>query len=243
MPNRASGSHSVHWQEQQKQAEDCAQQTPSQREHCWLPAFVCLGQPELAFLLLRIKRETPALVSTFAESRCLPCQQQAGLMHKQRWEPPQQYWRRATRPALENLPPSNWPEISPRLTNANTQAQTVDEPGPENVASQGRLKAREKRRAYHPQFVNWFTHLDSLEWPGPCPPGSEEVKSLSRVQLFATRWTVAYQASPSMGFSRQEYWSGLLFPSPGDLPNPGIEPGSPVLEADALTSEPTGKPS
>ena len=49
------------------------------------------------------------------------------------------------------------------------------------------------------------------------------VKSLSRVQLFATPWTVAYQASPSMGFSRQEYWSGLPFPSPGDLPNLGIE--------------------
>ena len=45
-----------------------------------------------------------------------------------------------------------------------------------------------------------------------------------------------------MGFSRQEYWSGLPFPSPGDLPNPGIEPGSPTLEADALTSEPPGKP-
>ena len=55
------------------------------------------------------------------------------------------------------------------------------------------------------------------------------VKSLSRVQLFATPWTVAYQASPSMGFSRQEYWSGLPFPSPGDLPNLGIEPTSPIL--------------
>ena len=65
-----------------------------------------------------------------------------------------------------------------------------------------------------------------------------KVKSLSRVRLFATPWTVAYQASPSMGFSRQEYWSGLPFPSPGDLPDPGIEPGSPTLEADALTSEP-----
>ena len=59
-----------------------------------------------------------------------------------------------------------------------------------------------------------------------------KVKSLSRVRLFATRWTVAYQASLSMGFSRQEYWSGLPFPSPGDLPNPGIEPGFPALEAD-----------
>ena len=63
------------------------------------------------------------------------------------------------------------------------------------------------------------------------------MKSLSRIQLFATPWTVAYQASPSMGFSRQEYWSGLPFPSPGNLPGPGIEPGSPALEADALTSE------
>ena len=57
-----------------------------------------------------------------------------------------------------------------------------------------------------------------------------------------TPWTVAYQAPPSMGFSRQEYWSGLPFPSPGDLPDPGIQPGSPALEADALTSEPPGKP-
>ena len=61
-----------------------------------------------------------------------------------------------------------------------------------------------------------------------------KVKSLSRVQLFATPWTVAYQAPPSMGFSRQEYWSGLPFPFPGDLPNPGIEPGSPAWQTDAL---------
>ena len=54
-------------------------------------------------------------------------------------------------------------------------------------------------------------------------------------------WTVAYQAPPSMGFSRQEYWSGLPFPSPGDLPDPGIEPRSPALQADALISEPPGK--
>ena len=66
-----------------------------------------------------------------------------------------------------------------------------------------------------------------------------KVKLLSRVRLFATPWTVAYQAPLSMGFSRQEYWSGLPFPSPGDLPDPGIEPGSPALEADALTSEPS----
>ena len=68
------------------------------------------------------------------------------------------------------------------------------------------------------------------------------VKLLSRVRLFATPWTVAHQAFLSMGFSRQEYWSGLPFPSPGDLPDPGIEPRSPALRADALTSEPPGKP-
>ena len=68
-----------------------------------------------------------------------------------------------------------------------------------------------------------------------------EVKLLSRVRLFATPWTVAYQTPLSLGFSRQEYWSGLPFPSPGDLPNPGIESGSPLLQADALPSEPPGK--
>ena len=67
-----------------------------------------------------------------------------------------------------------------------------------------------------------------------------EVKSLSRDRLFVTPWTAAYRAPPSMGFSRQEYWSGLPFPSPGDLPNSGIEPGSPTLQADALPSEPPG---
>ena len=76
-----------------------------------------------------------------------------------------------------------------------------------------------------------------------------KVKSLSHVRLCDplrsvvsnSLWTVAYQASPSMGFSRQKYWSGLPFPSPADLPDPGIKPGSPTLEADALTSEPPGK--
>ena len=67
------------------------------------------------------------------------------------------------------------------------------------------------------------------------------MKSLSHVQLFAIPWTVVYQASLSMGFSRQGYWSGLPFPSPGDLPDPGIEPRSPALQADALPSEPPGK--
>ena len=67
------------------------------------------------------------------------------------------------------------------------------------------------------------------------------MKLLSRVRLFATPWTVAHQAPQSMGFSRQEYWNGLPFPSSGDLPDPGIEPWSPALYADALPSEPLGK--
>ena len=71
---------------------------------------------------------------------------------------------------------------------------------------------------------------------------SEPVKLLSRVQLLATPWTVAYQAPPSMGFSRPGYWSGLPFPSPGDLPNPGIKPRSPKLQENALPFEPPGKP-
>ena len=69
-----------------------------------------------------------------------------------------------------------------------------------------------------------------------------KAKSLSRVRLFVALWTVACQVPPSMGFSRQEYWSGLPFPSPGDLLDPGIKPGSPALQADALPSEPPGKP-
>ena len=68
-----------------------------------------------------------------------------------------------------------------------------------------------------------------------------KVKSLSRVWLWATPWTAAYQAPPSMGFSKQEYWSGLPCPPPGDLPNPGIEPRSPTLRADSLPAETPGK--
>ena len=61
---------------------------------------------------------------------------------------------------------------------------------------------------------------------------------LCRARLFATPWTVAYQDPPSIGFSKQAYWRGLLFPSSGDLPDPGIELGFPVLWADVLQSEP-----
>ena len=68
------------------------------------------------------------------------------------------------------------------------------------------------------------------------------MKSLSHVRLSATPWTIAYQVPPPMGFSRQEYWSGLPFPSPGDLSNPGIESRSPTLQVDCLPAEPSGKP-
>ena len=68
------------------------------------------------------------------------------------------------------------------------------------------------------------------------------MKLLSLVPLFGIPWTVVYQASLSMGFSRQEYWSGLPFLSPGDLPNPGIKPRSPTLQANSLPSGPLRKP-
>ena len=67
------------------------------------------------------------------------------------------------------------------------------------------------------------------------------VQSLRHVRLFVTPWTVALQAPPSMGFSRQEYWSGLPCPPPGDLPDPWIEPASPALTGGFFTTEPPGK--
>ena len=69
-----------------------------------------------------------------------------------------------------------------------------------------------------------------------------KVKLLSRFQLFATLWTVAHQAPLTMGISRQGYWSGLPFPSPGELPDPGIESRFATLQADSLPTEPPGKP-
>jgi len=94
---------------------------------------------------------------------------------------------------------------------------------------------------------NWAIELNCITLQPPeLSVAHSKVKvkamSLSCIRLLVTPWTVAYQVSLSMGFSRQEYWSGLPFPSPGDLPDPGIKPRSPILEADALTSEPPGKP-
>ena len=79
--------------------------------------------------------------------------------------------------------------------------------------------------------------------------GSSQLKKLRHgesesevTQSCVTLWTVPHQAPPSMGFSRKEYWSGLPFPSPRDLPDSGIKPWSPALQADALPSEPPGNP-
>ena len=68
------------------------------------------------------------------------------------------------------------------------------------------------------------------------------VQWLSCVRLFVAPWTVGHQAPLSMEFPRQEYWSGLPLPPPGDLPDPGIEPGSPALQVDSLPSEPPRNP-
>ena len=89
-------------------------------------------------------------------------------------------------------------------------------------------KEREFQKTIYFCFIDYSKAFDCL---------SEWVKSLSRVRLFATPCTVAYKPHLSMEFSRQEYWNGLPFPSPGDLPNPGIEPRSPALQEEALPSE------
>ena len=88
------------------------------------------------------------------------------------------------------------------------------------------------------QFMLLSMPYSSLIEPHVCQHlalSFSSVQSLSHVQLFATPWTVAYEVPPSLEFSRQEYWSGLPFPSPGDLPDPGIEPGSPALQTGAFT--------
>ena len=77
--------------------------------------------------------------------------------------------------------------------------------------------------------------LNSLEKKG------KETEVAQSCLTLCDLWTVAHQPPPSMGFSRQEYWSGLPFPSPGDLPDPGIEPRSLTLQADTLTSAPPRK--
>ena len=108
-----------------------------------------------------------------------------------------------------------------------------EDPLEKEMATHSTILAREipKVYAFKPTFKRSTRTLDPVLY-------NKWKWKWSRVRLFAIPWTVAYQAPLSMGFSRQEYWSGLPFPSPGDLPDPGIEPGSPALQADALSSEP-----
>ena len=92
-------------------------------------------------------------------------------------------------------------------------------------------------------LLHWQAGSLPLEPPGkPFQPLCNVVSAPQSCQLFATPWTVAHQAPLSMGFSRHEYWSGSPFPSPQDLPNPGIKPWSSVLQADSLLSELQGSP-
>ena len=95
------------------------------------------------------------------------------------------------------------------------------------------FQAREINRHKNVHFLVFFYHNIYT---------CVKVLVLSLVHLFATQWTVACQAPLSMEFSRQEYWRGLPFPSPGYLPHPGIEPQSPALLADSSLSEPPGNP-
>ena len=92
-----------------------------------------------------------------------------------------------------------------------------------------------------PSHAEITIHL-GLPFTRNCLMWKYESESHSVLSDSATLWTVAHQAPLPMGFSRLEYWSGLPFPSPGDLPGPEIEPRSPALQADALLSELLGKP-
>ena len=126
--------------------------------------------------------------------------------------------------------------VSPESPTATHPSNHHLQPPAQSVGGRGgkRSLAGKKELGFSESILLTIPHLFLILW---C-----EVKSLSRVQLYVTPWTVAYQAPLSMGFSRQECWSGLPFPSPGDLPDPGIEPRSPTLQVDALPSEPPGKP-
>ena len=101
------------------------------------------------------------------------------------------------------------------------------------------------KRSYCNTWNEVYSHLissKSIFLKQRFPEMKVKAKSLRHVWFSATPWTVAYQDPLSMEFSRQEYWSGFPFPPPGDLPDRGIEPRSPALQADTLSSEPLGKP-
>ena len=95
-----------------------------------------------------------------------------------------------------------------------------------------------QKRSWKQQMTN--PPMGIWELRCPKPPERKKVKSLTHVRVFVIPWSVTYQAPRSMGFSRHKYWSGLPFPSPRDLPDPRIEPGSFALQADALPSSHQG---
>ena len=99
---------------------------------------------------------------------------------------------------------------------------------------------------FHPwfYFLNWLSAALKQNVPASICPTDTGVhaQSLRCVQLFVAPWTVDFQAPLTIGFPRQEYWSGLPFPSPGDLPSPGVKPESPALAGGFFTTKPPGKP-
>ena len=136
----------------------------------------------------------------------------------------QQYWSGLPFPSPGDLPN---PAIKPRSPALQTDALPSEPPG-KSINGVSALLKQGKADTCGLTIYSIYSFM--------------KVKLFSRVRLFATPWTVTYQALLSMGFSRQEYWNGLPFPSPGDLPNPAIKPRSPALQADALPSEPPGQP-
>ena len=123
-------------------------------------------------------------------------------------------------------------------------ATGAQQPSPTTSFSFACLLPRPRASSTVMSTVLWSGDLFSCPSTWPCPPKARiqwEVPRSVSVQLF-TPWTVARQSPLSKGFSRQEYWSGLPNPSPGDLSDPGIKPKSPAWQADSLPSEPPGKP-
>ena len=155
-----------------------------------------------------------------------------------------EYWSGQPFPSPGDLPNLGIEPRSPALQVDSLPAEPQGKPKNTGLGSLSLLQQLFPTQELNGGLLHCRQILYQLSYEGSPIIGMRwgEVKSLSRVRLFATPWTVAYQAPPSIGFSRQEYWSGLPFPSPGDLPDPGIEPRSPAWEADALTSEPPGKP-
>ena len=118
----------------------------------------------------------------------------------------------------------------------------TEEPGGLQSVGLQKSRTRLKQLSRSAQYIHYLEGNQGILSLPALNSSESESEVLSCVQLFAAPWTVAHQAPPSMEFSRQEYWSGLPFPSPRDLPHPGIEPRPPALWADALPSEPPGNP-